>query len=163
MRMLMGCCLLAFSVWLVLPNRNVYGNPSMEDQLSSCNLPSGAVVRLYKGNGGATTSYWYSLTHEGGLFEREKQIAFAYSSPVFTAVACNGDEMTLSSSASDESFTAAQLGDLRQHPKIYWKEKLEGTGPQKSPDLMDAIQFIGAAALFVDAIFLIKQGVWRNR
>jgi len=66
-----GLLLLATAGWLAWPDRNLHGNASMEEALTSCRTEDGRIFRLYRGNGGATVAHWYTVTAEGGLFEGE--------------------------------------------------------------------------------------------
>lgn len=65
--------LLVIAVWIVLPGRNIYGNPWMEELVDSCTTSDGTKVRLYVGSG-FLTAFWYSVTTEAGLFSLERQI-----------------------------------------------------------------------------------------
>jgi hypothetical protein len=88
------CALLG--LWLLLPGRNAAGNPSLEREIRRCNLPNGDLVRLYEGNGGATTAFWYTVTHDSGWLSPERQVLFSYGSPEVQEIACgpSGVELT---------------------------------------------------------------------
>lgn len=116
---------LAAVVWLAVPGRNQFGNPSMEEEQSSCTLANGQVLRLYKGGGGATVDYWYTATAEGSLFEREKQIVFAYSSPVLSSLSCEDNRARIEGSAVSLLLGPEEVAALRKSPRQYWKGKLE--------------------------------------
>jgi hypothetical protein len=73
---LMGASLVGFGLFLAFPSRNTRGAPSAERLLDQCQLPSGAVVRLYHGEPHATVSDWYSLTYDPPGLGRERQIVF---------------------------------------------------------------------------------------
>ena len=123
----MAAALTAIAIWLALPSRNAFGNPSMEEQISSCSTSEGNEIRLYRGNGGATTAYWYTVISEGGLFEREKQILFTYSSPEITSIDCEGAALNVSGRAYSAKFSSDQLAVLRQAPHVYWRGKLDAS------------------------------------
>src|SRR3954467_4236823 len=91
----LGLGLLTLGVWLLLPSRNVLGNPAFETLQGSCRIAHGTLVRLYRGDGGATTGYWYSVTTQPGFPWTERQIYGAYSSPVVESVSCHGDSVSL--------------------------------------------------------------------
>src|SRR5688500_4068519 len=104
---------LAGVIWFAVPGRNQYGNPSMEEEQSSCTLANGQVLRLYKGGGGATVDYWYTVTAEGGLFEREKQIVFAYSSPALSSLSCQDSRVRIEGSAVSILLGPEEVAALR--------------------------------------------------
>lgn len=82
----LGCMLLG--LWLLVPGRNVAGNPAFEREIRRCRLPTGDLIRLYEGNGGATTAFWYTVTHDGGWSSPERQILFSYGSPEVKEITC---------------------------------------------------------------------------
>lgn len=72
--------------------RNDFGNPEMEEQKARCMLAGGTEVTLYEGNGGATTSLWWSVaaTPPG---RPERQIFYTYAYPEITGIECGADNM----------------------------------------------------------------------
>ncbi len=74
-RVVFAIWLLVIAVWIVLPGRNTYGNPWMEELVDSCTTSDGTKVRLYLGSG-FLTAFWYSVTTEAGLFSLERQILY---------------------------------------------------------------------------------------
>jgi hypothetical protein len=95
--------LIAFGIYLLgvtarAPDlgRNTFGNPAIEDLLEQCRLSaSGATVRLYRGNGGATTEFSYSVTFQAGSQKPEQQFFYAYGAPAIEHIECKNGEVTL--------------------------------------------------------------------
>jgi hypothetical protein len=113
------CALLG--LWLLLPGRNIAGNPSFEREIRRCRLPNGDLVRLYEGNGGATTAFWYTVTHDGGWLSPERQVLFSYGSPEVKEIACgpSGVELTFWDGAekTHEALSLERVrGKLRRKP-----------------------------------------------
>lgn len=114
--------LIASGLYLLLPGRNVFGNPAFEREFQRCSVPgSGEVVRLYEGNGGATTAFWYTVTFDEGWLARERQIFFAYGSPEIKRVVCRGDAVDLVLEEGLESPEILPLEKIRRelqyHPE----------------------------------------------
>ena len=81
---------------LLAPNRNAYGNPQDEVLITQCQAPQdNAVVRLYQGNGGATTALRWSVTFQINPATQERQIFFSYGSPAISTILCAPDGVTL--------------------------------------------------------------------
>jgi hypothetical protein len=125
-RFFIASALMAAGAWLAVPSRNEYGNPSMEEKMGECTLTGGETIRLYRGSGGATTSFWYSVTLEEGLLSREKQILFTYAAPELQSIECRGDELQVVGNSFRTSFAAAQLSDAQKTPRAYWRGELQG-------------------------------------
>jgi hypothetical protein len=96
----------------------------MEEQEGSCSFGDGQTIRLYKGGAGATVAFWYSVTAEGGLFEREKQILFAYGSPVISSLSCEESRVELEGVQFRAVLEAEDIKDMRENPRQYWKGRL---------------------------------------
>jgi hypothetical protein len=116
---------LAGLAWLAVPGRNMYGNPSMEEEQSSCSLGNGQVLRLYKGGGDATVDFWYTVTEEGGLFERGKQIVFSHGSPILSSLSCEESRVHIDGNTVSLLLSPEDISALRRSPRQYWKGKLE--------------------------------------
>lgn len=150
--------LLVAAIWLAWPDRNQYGNSSMEERLTSCTTASGTTFRLYRGNGGATVAYWYTVTSESGLFEREKQIFFAYAAPELSSISCDGGQLKLHGASLNESFSDAQIHALRTKPITYWKGKLEDDrGSMQLPAILQAVLAAGLAVAAIVLLFRRKR------
>ena len=97
---------------------NVIGNQSMERLLKECQLQeSGIKIMLYRGEPGATVSYWYSVTAEL-TGTKEKQIFYTYSEPDITSIECvNGKLEVLMSKYPKQIFDSREILELIKHPK----------------------------------------------
>jgi hypothetical protein len=66
------------------------------DLLNSCEVPAtGDTIRLYEGNGGATTAFWYLATIQHPDDSAEYMFFHAYGSPFISDVECSTDSTTL--------------------------------------------------------------------
>ena len=120
--------IVAFAVGgsLLAPNRNVYGNSQDEVLITQCLSPyDNAVVRLYQGNGGATTALWWSVTFQANPLTQERQVFYSYGSPAISTIACAPDKVTL---VTEETSRTALLwskitDELIYRPiGLYWNE-----------------------------------------
>ncbi len=160
LRYVLAAGLTAFALWIAIPGRNVQGNPGMEDEIDRCTTPSGTTFRLYKGNGGATTSYWYTLTSKSGIFSREKQIVFSYDSPEFRSVSCTDDQTILSGHKTTIRFGTSELIAMRNTPVSYWRSQ-QNDAPS-AIDLLALIRYGFAALLLLWAWWLVLRN-WKLR
>lgn len=111
--------------WIVLPSRDVRGNTLFEQRIDSCTLdPSGIGISLFLGNGGAMTSYWYSVTERAPLSPFRHQIFYAYASPIITSIRCRaGDTLDLIGPTSTRSLSVGQMAaSLRTHPLLFVRD-----------------------------------------
>jgi hypothetical protein len=150
--------LLLLACWLAWPSRNVYGNPSSEHIISQCKADSGLLVRLYEGNGNATVANWYSVTTELGLLKPERQVLFAYSSPIIRSVACESGAIQIRSDSSALSYSETSMLARRGTPQAFWRGK-ESNGTQP---LITATQIL-AVVIGVAAVMLFARGHRRAR
>lgn len=154
-RVLSAACALALLVasgWLLLPSRNAHGNPDMESLIGSCKTSEAVTARLYQGNGGATTAYWYTVTLEGDELGREKQIFFSYREPSPEQIVCNGTDVVVNGGGFKESFAAANFAKMRKSPMQYWSGERREGGTQPSSVLRwlaAGVAFLAAAALLL--------------
>ncbi len=125
-----GVCMAA-AIWLAWPSRNFHGNPALERVTAECRTAAGTVVRVYEGNGGATSAYWYTVTAQGGFYTPERQVLFAYGSPVIDSLSCGGDGVRLVAQTRTLTMSEADIARLRHEPRTYWRgtEKPLGTQP----------------------------------
>ena len=160
LRYVFAAGLAAFALWIVIPGRNVQGNPGMEDEIDRCTTPSGSTFRFYRGNGGATTSYWYTLTSEHGIFSREKQIVFSYDSPEFRSISCTNDQAILAGPKTTIRFGTSELTAMRNTPMSYWpsQQNVASAGI----DLLSIIRYGSAALLLLWAYKLVLCN-WKSR
>jgi hypothetical protein len=143
---------IALAVWLAWPSRNVHGNPLQEKLLSQCVTANGMTVRLYEGNGGATTAYWYTVTTQGGVLDPERQVLFTYASPALESVACAGSGIRVAGELRTFSFPEVQIRALRDQPLALWRG-VEKSGVTVQP--MTITRYVLAAALSVVALVLL--------
>jgi hypothetical protein len=145
-------CLTVFAVWLALPGRNIYGDPWSEELKQTCTLQDGTTARLYLGNGGATTAFWYTVTVERGLLWQERQIAFSYSSPRWDTISCGSSMLSVSGDGTTIAFSPSDLSVRRHSPLTYWRGRSEIGQPTWS--VMDTARMLAAAASVAIAVWL---------
>jgi hypothetical protein len=88
--------------WLCIPR------PShLFDTLqSSCRLSDGAIVRLYEGDGGATTALSYSVTVQIERWPwRERTVFYSYGEPAVASVTCSAGTLTIIGTRGDWSIS----------------------------------------------------------
>ena len=119
MRFVVAVLFVALGIWVALPSRNVQGNPAFEERTGQCSQPDGTIVRLYQGNGGATTSFWYSVTTKPWLLMPERQVAYSYSTPAWYSLSCGKDGIVLSGSGT-QVLPADELEERRAAPLTYF-------------------------------------------
>lgn len=152
--------LAAFALWIAIPGRNAQGNPFLEDEIDRCTTPSGTTFRLYQGNGGATTSFWFTLTSKHGIFSREKQIVYSYDSPEFRSVSCTNDQTILAGPKTTIRFGTSELTAMRNTPMSYWPIKQNDAS--SGFNLLSTIRYGSAAILFLWACKLVFRN-WKLR
>jgi hypothetical protein len=123
LRGLIATFMLGLGICLMLPGRNMAGNPQSETLLDQCEIAgSGETIRLYRGDGGATVAYWYSATMDSGLFARERQFFFAYSSPQIENVRCLNRQVTLVGLDQSFSFPIEKLSaEMFDKPMLLYR------------------------------------------
>ena len=152
-RVFLSAVLLAAGVWLSYPERNLYGSASWGELTQTCTTPDGTTVRLYVGNAGATTSFWYSVTTESGFLSLERQVMYAYSSPKLSAITCTRNLVVISSPEYEFSFTEAELQALRDTPRAY---SLGENNRTRSWGLASILKLAVSLALALASLFLIR-------
>jgi hypothetical protein len=143
--------LLIASGWLLLPSRNAHGNPDMESLIGSCKTSEGVTARLYEGNGGATTAYWYTVTLEGNELGREKQVFFSYAEPTPSQVTCNGADVVLSDKSIEEKIAASHFRKMRDSPVVFWSGARQEGGVQP----LSVLRWLAAGIAFIVAVTLL--------
>jgi uncharacterized protein YjeT (DUF2065 family) len=113
---LVGTLLVASGVYLVIPGRNVHGNPWREREIASCLLSDSAEVTLYQGDAGASSPNWYSVTHNPKGLEPERQILYRYRSPGLYDVVCDSAGFIIQTDGRPIAISKAQARQLRQRP-----------------------------------------------
>jgi hypothetical protein len=125
----------------------------MEELQGSCSPAAAMTARLYRGNGGATTSYWYSVTLEREALGTEKQVFFAYRSPEVQTIECIKDALVINGDGFSQRIEKKDFQRLRDEPMQFWSGKQESRYIQ--PSRLLAFGAAGAVALSgVGALFL---------
>jgi hypothetical protein len=126
--------LCALGASLLVPARNRFGNPAFEQELQRCTFADGTLIRLYEGDGGATTAYWYTVTHAKGWREPERQVYYAYGYPEVKEVTCRPEAVVLTLAEAigekQESLYLERIRrELRRRPVAFSRgERLAGRG-----------------------------------
>jgi len=111
---LIGVTLIAFGMFLVVPGRNLHGDPAAELEIASCVLPDDTRMRLYQGESAAIAT-WYSVTHDPWGPQRERQIVYRRSPGLFDLV-CDSSGVAIRSDVAPITLTAEQARQLRERP-----------------------------------------------
>lgn len=147
---LVALVLIALGLYFLVPGRNAFGNPLFERELQRCSIPgSSEVLRLYEGNGGATTAFWYTVTFDGGWLSRERQIFYSYGNPEVKRIACREDavDLILEEGEPPESLPLQKVRrELRSRPIALSM----GHPFQRVPNPLRPVS-IGAGILFLGA------------
>ena len=123
---------MAIAAWLAWPSRNQHGNPESEELLGMCKTNELVTARLYQGNGGATTSYWYTLTLEGDVLGKEKQVFFSYALPRLQNVECAEDAVVINGDRFVRRIEVTEFQSLREKPTQFWSGRQEARSIQPS-------------------------------
>ena len=108
---LVGAILIVSGIYLIVPDRNRYGDPRAEVELASCMLPDDTQVRLYEGDTGSVS--WYSVTHDPPWPQRERQIVYRRSPRLYDLV-CDSTGVIVRTDGAPITLTAAEATRLRQ-------------------------------------------------
>jgi hypothetical protein len=114
---LIGTALIVSGVHLVLPGRNLYGNPRVEHELASCKLADDAEIRLYEGDSVAAKASWYSVTHNPAGPLPERQIIYQFRSPALYDLVCDSLGVVIRTNTEPISLSAEQAFRLREWPR----------------------------------------------
>ena len=107
---LLGATLVATGVYLVVPSRNLQGDPRAEHELASCVLPDDAEVKLYQGDSSAAGPAWWSVTHDPDGLEPERQIVYRRRSPALYDLVCDSVGVVIRTDAEPITLTAGDRG-----------------------------------------------------
>jgi len=119
---------------------------------SSCALNDGTVIRLYRGNAGATVAFWYSVTDDPPGFSPERQIIFSYSEPELASLTCGTDKFDVESpdrAPIETPITATER--LHAEPLAFWRGK---QGPVERQDQTFSRAFAGLLIVLGVAILV---------
>ena len=114
---LLGALLVATGVYLVVPSRNLHGDPRAEHELASCVLPDDAEVQLYQGDSTAASASWFTVTHNPAGLEPERQIMYDRGAPALYDLVCDSMGVVIRTDSEPISLTAAQARSLREWPR----------------------------------------------
>jgi hypothetical protein len=104
-------------------NRFPYGNRSMETLQKEIYDPhEHARYRLYLGNGGATTSYWYSVTISYDAKE-EKQLFYSYAYPGVESMAFNKNCLLLNTGSDVIKILKNDFKKYIEKPLAYYRNE----------------------------------------
>lgn len=114
------------SVWLLLPWHPLLDLLGFEQPIAECQIPTtNSVVRVYEGNGGATTALSYVVTFQAHRFAREHDIFYAYGWPVARGVRCRSETITLVTIDKPLSFSVDKVQhELVDDPLYYYRGQL---------------------------------------
>ena len=105
----------------LLTKSPTYGNPRFEDIIEQCQEPTtGAVVRYYLGNGGATTDYWYTVTYQETASSKELHFFHSYGSPRVEHIYCEPNSVEVQTREGVYTYDIQQIKvDLVNNPISY--------------------------------------------
>jgi hypothetical protein len=116
-------------------------------------LSSGSVVRLFEGNGGATTAFWYSVTVQPGGPWTEREAFLAYSEPVVTGISCQGETIEVRPADGAWRIDAASFERGTLVPVRYWRGE---ESPAPECDGMSAVDWLRMSF----GLCVLLAGVW---
>jgi hypothetical protein len=150
---LFAVCLVLYSFWLVLPRRGHF----LEEVVAQCKLQDGTLVRLFVDNGGATTSYWYSVTVQPGLLWTEYEVFNSYSSPVLTGLSCQADHVIARSGQANWKIAPSDVISGRSEPIAYsFGLKYSGASPMCPLTFSDWARIVFGVGLGMFAVVLVR-------
>ena len=114
---LIGALLIVYGVTLVLPGRNVLGDPRREREMASCVLADEAEVKLYQGDSTATSPAWYSVTHNPAGPLPERQIIYRSKAPALYDLFCDSTGVVVRTDSLPITLNAEQARRMREWPR----------------------------------------------
>jgi hypothetical protein len=118
--------LAAFGLWLLVPGRNVVGNPKLETLKQECHGPDGSAFRFYVGDAGAMVAPWYTVTYEPSAPGRERQIFNSYRRPAIDSLRCERNSVLLTSREGDVRLSYARVRTVFfRRPLLYYDRRLD--------------------------------------
>ena len=142
---LIGAALIAFGIYLVVPGRNLHGDPAAELEIATCVLPDDTRMRLYQGDSAAIAT-WYSVTHDPWGPQRERQIVYRRS-PGLYDLACDSSGVVIRSDVAPIVLTTEQAYRLREWPAT-------ARGPDAAPGPSAARWALGGVLVLAGAVLL---------
>ena len=113
---LVATSLIVSGVYLVVPKRNLHGNPRAEQELASCQLSDEAEIRLYQGDSAAAKASWFSVTHDPPGPLPERQIIYQFRSPALYDLVCDSVGVIIRTDTAPITLSAEQAFRLREWP-----------------------------------------------
>ena len=156
-RWMIATIVLGLGIWFLIPGRNIAGNPQSEILIDECvAVESGERIRLYRGDGGATVAYWYSLTMDPGMFARERQFFYAYSSPQIDNLRCENGEVTLVGLSQSFSFPVEKIyREMFDRPMILYRGQPD--------DVSNGLRVVTVCLGLVLSIIGLSIAFWRPK
>ena len=111
---LIGTALIASGIYVVMPGRNLQGDPGAELELSRCVMPDDTRVRLYQGDSAGVLT-WFSVTHDPAGPFRERQILYSRSPGLYDVV-CDSSGVVIRSDAAPITLTPDEAQRMRDWP-----------------------------------------------
>ena len=139
---------IVIGIWLIIPSRNVSGNPMFETMIQKSKNSAGNLFRLYSGDGGPTVGPWETVTYDPGLFGREKQIFSNYIEPEIRSIRCEENGLILEGPKITILLPYCDMAKLTRDPIIYYEGKISKAS--QSP-IRHILLFIGIGVLLVSA------------
>jgi hypothetical protein len=109
-----GAALIVAGIWVVVPGRNLHGDPREELELSTCVMPDDTRVRLYQGDSAGVLT-WFSVTHDPAGPFRERQILYSRSPGLYDVV-CDSTGVVIRTDGSPIALTTEQARRMREWP-----------------------------------------------
>lgn len=99
-----GVFFLTIGIILILSGKGFHFLfPFVELEIAQCRISAtNEIIRIYEGNGGATTAFWYKVTYQENYFSTEKTILTTYGTPDYGLVNCQTNSIELIPIYSDE-------------------------------------------------------------
>ncbi len=150
----LGALVLVGGAWLCVPGPS----HTFETLQATCQVGDRATVRLYEGNAGATSSFWYSVTVQTGGPWTERQVFLANGFPVVTHIACDREGVGISAEGMTWSVAVASVEQGPSTP-IQYNRGTPTTGfrtgiwgpPEVTRTIVGGIACAGGVALLVVA------------
>jgi len=137
-RILISLLLGALAIWVLSPFQPEALYLNFNDELIASyqiEMPQ-STIRVYRGSGGATTSFRWNATVQTPGSEEQEFLGY-YHSPAMLSLSCSEGAVTLKPFDSTEKeliFTSQQIEGLKGYPMEFSEGKLSGLGGKKFPE-----------------------------
>ena len=138
-RILISLLLGALAIWILSPFQPDVPYLNFNDEfIASCQIERPqSTIKLYRSNGGATTSFgWNATIQTPG--SGEHKFFRSYDSPAIESLSCSEGAVTLKPFepiAQELTFTFQQIEGLKGSPMEFFEGKLSAPGGKKFPEL----------------------------